>query len=298
MHRLCRCACPQILRDAQRHFERETAPRANESSVVSAIAHGTSLGRTRRTTGKTLYLEMTMRTLTFKSTIVATLFAMGGCASTPGAKPQDMSKAQHEQAAAQQDQTAAPHSDAYNPNATALKETCGNPKIPCWTSVVNPTEGHKADAEKHRKMAADHRKAAQALREAEAQSCAGIADADRDMSPFDHREDIVDAKPYNAPTPAAATAKQQSMKLHGAVVNFRAVKGMTSEWLQRVVDCHVARNASMGFDMPEMSYCPLGIKGVRAKVTSIGNGFSITVESDDPAAAQEVLKRAQVLAAK
>jgi hypothetical protein len=33
-------------------------------------------------------------------------------------------------------------------------------------------------------------------------------------------------------------------------------------------------------------------------VSSTGNGFAVTVESDDPATAQEILKRAQALGGK
>jgi hypothetical protein len=70
---------------------------------------------------------------------------------------------------------------------------------------------------------------------------------------------------------------------------------LTAEWLQRVVDCHIARNNALGNNMPEMAYCPLVPKGVTAKVASLGNGFAVTIESKDPASAQEVLRRAQAL---
>ena len=68
---------------------------------------------------------------------------------------------------------------------------------------------------------------------------------------------------------------------------------MTVEWLQRVVDCHVARNSAVGNDMPEMGYCPLAIKGVTATVSSARGGFAVTIEASDPAAVQEVIRRAQ-----
>jgi hypothetical protein len=143
-------------------------------------------------------------------------------------------------------------------------------------------------------MAADHRAAASALRDSEMRACTGVPDVDRDMSPFDHREDIMEVTPARA----MAGVKQQSRVLRGAVITFRAVPGMTAEWLQRVVDCHLARNAAVGFDMPEMAYCPLTIKTVRARVASTGNGFTVTVESDDPTAAKEVLRRSQALVGK
>jgi hypothetical protein len=237
-----------------------------------------------------------MLTQTFRNSTIVVLLGLAGCASTPGAQPQDMSKAQHEQAAAQHEQAAGPHAASYDPNAKETKERCA--RGGCWTLETNPTAEHKAEAEKHRKMAADHRAAAQALRDAEARSCSGISDTDRDLSPFEHREEITGVTPSSAAGPKSVTPKQQTPKLQGAVVTFRAVPGMTAEWLQRVVDCHVARNASMGFDMPEMSFCPLAVKGARAKVASTGNGFAVTVESDDPAAAQEILRRAQALVGK
>jgi hypothetical protein len=239
-----------------------------------------------------------MITQTFRTTTLAALLGLAGCASTPGAQPQDMSKAQHEQAAAAHEQEATPHAQSYDPAASVDLTKCGDPRRPCWTQVSNPTQQHKSDAEKHRKMAADHRAAAQALRDAEGRACGGVPDIDRDTSPFDRREDITGATAYNVPAPGAAGVKQGVTKLHGAVVTFRAVPGLTAEWLQRVVDCHVARNASMGFNMPEMATCPLSVKGAKGKVASIGNGFAVTVESDDPDSAQEILRRAQALAGK
>ena len=140
-------------------------------------------------------------------------------------------------------------------------------------------------------MAADHRSAAQALRDAEAQTCVGIGDTDRDMSPFNHREDIASVAPYFQPP----IVKQSTQVLAGAVVTFRATPGMTEQWLHRVVDCHLARNASLGFDIPEMRHCPLAVKGARATTSARTNGFAVTIEADESAAAQEILKRAQGL---
>lgn len=222
-------------------------------------------------------------------------FALGACASTPGAKPADMSMSEHQQAAATHEGEAAPHLASYDPNAKQAKEVCGRAKSQgaCWTSITNPTEAHKADAEKHRKMAADHRAAAETLRNAEAQACSGLADTDRDISPFDRREDITGVTPVTQSLPAGS--KSPTAQVVGATVTFRAVPGLTAEWLQRIVDCHIARNNSLGNSMPEMSYCPLVPKGVSASVTSVGNGFAVTIQSKDPTSAQEVLRRAQAL---
>jgi len=234
----------------------------------------------------------------FKSTaaFAVGVVALGACASTPGAKPADMSLAQHEQAAAAHEAEATPHAAAYDPNAKQAKATCsarGATQGPCWTSESNPTAEHQADAEQHRKMAADHRAGASSLRAAEATSCSGLAEADRDESPFDRTQDITAVAPATAMLPVGA--KSQKSQTVGATVTFRAVPGMTAEWLQRIVDCHIARSNAMGNVMPEMPTCPLVPKGVSAKVTSSGSGFNVTIQSTDPAGAQEVTRRAQAL---
>jgi hypothetical protein len=201
-----------------------------------------------------------------------------------------MSVAQHEQAAGVQEAQADTHAGQYSPTATTSGTEC-NPYGGCWTELSNPTKQHLEDAGKHRKMAADHRAAAQTLRDAEARPCVGISEYDRDTSPFDHREDITSVQPAYV----HVSGKQAADRLAGASVVFRAVPGMTTEWLQRVVDCHLARNSALGNDVPEMSYCPLVPKGVTAKVSSAGDGFTVTIESQDSSIAQEVLRRAQAL---
>jgi hypothetical protein len=202
-----------------------------------------------------------------------------------------MSAAQHEQAAASHDAESAPHAAQYDPNATTTTSRCDG-KHPCWTSTSNRTEQHLSDATKQRKMAEDHRAAGQALRTAEAQTCAGISDDDRDASPFYHREDITGVQAAYGPSPRG---KGGQGPLTGAIVTFRAVPMLTSEWLQRIVDCHLARNNALGNDMPEMAYCPLVPKGISAKVSSTGDGFAVTIESNDSNTSKEVLRRAEAL---
>jgi hypothetical protein len=111
------------------------------------------------------------------------------------------------------------------------------------------------------------------------------------MSPFYHREDISAVQPAYE----HISGKHARDQLVGAVVTFRAISGLTAEWLQRIVDCHVARNSAVSNDMPEMSDCPLVPKGISAKVSSSAEGFAVTIESQDPSTAKEVLRRAQSL---
>ena len=81
----------------------------------------------------------------------------------------------------------------------------------------------------------------------------------------------------------------------GDSVVFRAVPGMTAEWLQGVVDCHLARAAAAGHVMPEMEYCALELKDVTAKVASVGDGFAVNIRSNEPATADQIVARAEKL---
>lgn len=207
------------------------------------------------------------------------------CGPTAGARPHDMSTEQHLAVASREEAEARSHED----QATTARESerC-QPRARsgvCWTSA----EKHEREAEEHRRHAAEHRAAAQALRDAEAKACVGIEPDDRDISPFFHREDIARV------TRLEETASKGAPKLRGATVVFRAVPGMTAEWLQGVVNCHLARNASMGHAMSGMEYCPLALKDVTATVTSTGDGFAVELRSADPAVAAEVLRRAEAL---
>jgi hypothetical protein len=193
-----------------------------------------------------------------------------------------MSAAGHEQAARE-----------HAAQASTIEAGCNNTNAEiCWTSVGHPTPETRQRAEMHRRMAADHRAASQTLRDAETQACTGIPERDRDESPFLHREDIESVAPLYVPT----SSKIGGQQLVGATVRFRAVPGMTAEWLQHLVDCHIARNAALGYQMPEMSDCPLMIKGATATVTSTGNGFAVNVRSNDAEAAKAIRQRAEALA--
>ncbi|MDP2317217.1 MAG: hypothetical protein Q8P41_30300 [Pseudomonadota bacterium] len=219
--------------------------------------------------------------------------ALAACAArTPGAKPHDMGETQHEAEAGTHEQAATTHAEQFDPNAPLEKDLCGAGKgrRPCWT---NPTEAHLRESEQHRRMAADHRAASEALREAEASACVGLDPADVDLSPFEqYSADIASVEPLVV----HRGGKTPEHRIVGATVTVRAVEGLTAEWLQRVVDCHVARNAAVGHDMPEMPSCPLVPKGATATVSSTGTGFAVAIRSDDSAAAEDILARAKRLA--
>lgn len=222
-----------------------------------------------------------------KTTIITFgALVLTACAATPPpVQPSEMSAAQHESEAKKELQAAKVHSAEYDAKASVRIERCASGAAAhegaaCWTSITNPTEHHVDEAKAHEQHAAAHRAASQALRDAEARVCADIDPIDRDVSPFAHREDVIRV----AAVP------------HGALVVFRGVPGLTADGLQKIIDCHIARNAAVGHDMPEMTYCPLVPKDVtaRAEVTRQGL-FEVTIRSDNDESAREILRRAQML---
>lgn len=216
---------------------------------------------------------------------VALLFIAACAATHPGADTQ-LSAAEEDAAAAAEDRAAALHTAAFDSRAVSYRQRClgradvnGVPLGECWFDRKNPTANELDLASEHRHAAAEHRAASRALRAAEAQACLGVSEHDRDVSPFAHRKDIVGVTDLP----------------DGAAVLFRPVPGMTAASLQRIVDCHLARDDALGHDVPWMLYCPLVLPGVTAKVSEQAGGLAIVVESTDRAAAREVQYRVGAL---
>jgi hypothetical protein len=234
------------------------------------------------------------RTIWTALALVASTFAPG-CGPAAGTEPHAMSAAEHQAAAEQERNAGGLHGEQYDPGAATPKRSCvASRGGACWKSSDNPTQEHKQEAEHHRELAAKHRAASEALRSAEVRACAGIPEDDRDMSPFAHRDDIRSVAPLRV---EMNTGKASSFRMGGATVVFAAVPGMTAEWLQRVVDCHLARNAAVGHDVAsaDMAHCPLTPPGVKATVESVGDGFAVRIQADDQATSDEILRRAQSL---
>lgn len=208
-------------------------------------------------------------------TIKSTLFALVVLGCGGGPNPHDTSIAGHERIAEQ-----------HEAEANAAKSRC-TPAAPCW----NADDRDSMTA--HREAAAQHRAAAASLRQAEATACVGLSEEDRAMSPFEHHADIAGVEAFTQPT--ASSKAGPTRRDAGATVTFRAVPGLTAEWLQRLVDCHLARNAALGHDVPEMPNCPLVPRGVVAHARSTGAGFAVDIESNDPDTAREILERAHRL---
>ena len=77
---------------------------------------------------------------------------------------------------------------------------------------------------------------------------------------------------------------KESGSLRGIMVTFKNVRGLTVPALQRIVDCHLARNAALGHDVPEMVNCPL-VPRVKATVLKSDAGITVKIVAEDDAAA-------------
>jgi hypothetical protein len=226
--------------------------------------------------------EVTMSTHRLSGIAMFTLLA--ACASSPQRPPQplDMSAAKHEEMARKNEQTAKEHLAQYDPEARSdgpCVPMAAKFAGPCWTAHRNATREHLDIANHHKKLAAQHRAASQALREAEGRACAGVSEEDRDESPFEETEDILAV----------------DVTGDAVLVTFRAVQNLTGAWLQRDIDCHLARNAAMGFEDDDMKSCPLNIKGVTATVKPVIGGFLVTMKASNAASFGELVKRARAI---
>lgn len=217
----------------------------------------------------------------------------------PGTGAEEQGAAQHRAAAQLESARLEQHKELYDPHAREDIKRCEPgapgqyPSTPiCWVETVNPTAVHLKEMDEHRMRAVHHRKAARELQAVEERACANVAADDRDMSPFAHREDILGVNPLEV-------GKGKKKQLVGATVVFRAVPRLTADELQRIVDCHLARNAVIGHEVAgaEMEHCPLTERGATARVRAVSGGFAVDVRADDAEVAQAVWRRAQSLAA-
>ena len=219
----------------------------------------------------------------------------------PGTTPEAAGASEHRAAAEREEQRLIRHDGLYDPHAKQSIRRCdvaspdhapGEPI--CWLETINPTAVHREEVEFHRMRAAEHRKSARQLRAVEERACARLAPDDRDVSPFSHRADILGVTPLETTPPQRGRPRQ----IVGATVLFRPVPGLTVAGLQELVDCHLARNATIGYQTAsvQMSGCLLTQQGTRATVRAMESGFAVDVVADSSTAGQEIWRRAQLLA--
>jgi len=240
-----------------------------------------------------------MKRTTVKLALMALVGAMG-CAST--SLPEDeLSASEHERAARADSDQAHETAERYDNRAVryatlyperpaqcdkSLSGSCS----PYWTMTKNPTDRELSLASAYRTRAKRHREKAQALLDAEARACASVSLWDQDMSPFLHARDIDAVEEMGH-----SSGRGPSGTPAGAAIAFGSVPDLTAQNLQTIVDCHLARNAALGWDQSDNNECPLNVKGAEAKVRQAGENLVVEVTARDAAAALEILKRARAL---
>jgi hypothetical protein len=135
---------------------------------------------------------------------------------------------------------------------------------------------------------------ARELEHAEQLLCGGIPDEDRDLGPFAHRNLLERVEPMLE----RAFAKGPLSVPVGAIVYLRASPGMTEQWLQRIVDCHLAHHAVAGAAIAGHPSCPMvAAEPPRVFVRSTSDGFAVNIRSSR-LDADEVLARCRALVAR
>jgi hypothetical protein len=229
----------------------------------------------------------------------ALFLAPFGCASTSAGNG-DMSASDHEAAAAAEKAEARVHADHFDPRAVRYIDLYPEPLAGCdkagagscsphWAMTKNPTDYEMSLAAAHLTQAKKHRQAAQALRDAEARACSQIAFRDRDLSPMLRQRDIDRVEEIGLSGGRGPIGQPA-----GAAIIFANVPGLTAEVLQHIADCHLARNAALGFEQTNYND-PLNVRGAHVKVRNVGNQIALEVTSTDAAAALEIVRRAHTL---
>lgn len=163
---------------------------------------------------------------------------LSGCASTPGAKPEDMSAKAHEEQAVEHAEMAEEHAAQANASgggSAGLDVVLGG--------AATPAETHNMQAERHLQHAQDHLAAAEALKKAEESACQSIPPEARESCPL-----------LGPVVSTEATA-------NGALIAVR--EGTDMKALIAQIRCHIAYGNTQG--RKGMEHCPLYVLGVQVR---------------------------------
>ena len=220
----------------------------------------------------------------FHGRYVAFFASAAVACSHPGTLPHDMSAEGHEQAA--REASAVTQETPCPPNTGETAQTIAV----CWTPTVEGNARERAVEHERRLADAHQHAAAELLAQADA-ACAGVAESERNVSPFSHPGDIDGAKPLYGPHDSRKSFRVPI----GVTIFVWPIPGLTQERLQRIVNCHLAENAVLGHVSPSEPDCPLVPAGVVATVRSSTDRFAVDVKGDSPSVVSEIRARTQRL---
>ena len=216
----------------------------------------------------------------------ASLFLLG-CAGG-GTAPGAMSADAHRAAAEQEQQRSAAHRAGESVSARA--DSCGGPLTSepqdiCWSTPNAERVQHHRRARRHEELAVEHRAAATTLMQDEAKACANVSTTDRETSLFGHSGDILSVQTIRRP-PLDASPR-------GVRVVFRAVRGLSVDSLQRVLNCQLARAATLGeaFDQED----PLALRPLETSLKQTDEGVVLEMRSEDREVAAALVRRTREL---
>jgi hypothetical protein len=130
---------------------------------------------------------------------------------------------------------------------------------------------------------------------AERLACADVSEAERDLGPFAPHDRVVRVEPVNRVVSPKAPAP-----LAGVALYVRATPGLTEQWVDRVIECHVAHHAAhraeTGAPVADDVGCPLAVDDTRIAVSPTSTGFRVAITSPDPEVARELLEKGRALA--
>jgi len=112
-------------------------------------------------------------------------------------------------------------------------------------------------------------------------AAAGAAQLGADCS-LGIRYPVSSVKPYH--TEDAGGYASMSNTFRGAEIYIVALPGMTREWLQRDLESEIGTDA-----------CDFGVSRPTVDVLSAGGGFALRVTGPNEAAANQILRRAELL---
>ena len=122
-----------------------------------------------------------------------------------------------------------------------------------------------------------------------AQACTGISEAQARGLLADLRSEVDEVNLARA----TMNTKPFLRRSVGVDIHVRAKSGMTSQWLARLVQCHVASEAGAGACVG--SKCAFGLPIAATGVSSTTTGFIIEIRSSDSAVARELALRSKEL---
>lgn len=193
-------------------------------------------------------------------------FMLSGCATASGARPDDMSAAEHREAARRDEKKAAEEEAKYDPDA-ARGEQSWNNKIYFPEKIYNPTEKHQFNANEYKEYARQHREAAQKLEEYEVEECAAFPKSTRVKCPLIGNVERVEDIEGGA-----------RLYFFGDPPNIKAI----AEHMR----CHYAFGRKVGREgMPD---CPLYLKDLDIEISG---DRSVDITSNDAAVVEKIRKR-------